>query len=1151
MRRPLIIIVPLAFLAVLCAKPTSEDARPSMTSVVLHAWLPELGSPGGMLTAVDRELFAVASEVRRGRFRRAQERLQSAASRAEGPRDQFMILLFRREVARFRMRLLDGGLQSGGDTLMEGLAIWNADAGLLSASKVFRDDSAHDAEVAARLATLIHLELTEIPTMYRWQSMALSSPEPQLRQYAKERREVSRQLDQFVTAGKIAEFNNLADGIAAAAENDPVRAQSHFQKVLEQHPATEQFATAIRIGDAYAFPAGDPLARGVDVVNCWALIGAIEAGQRPRFAAPLTAERSRNARSWYARAAATASTSDQRRAVHLRMAALEPTTAGAIQRYEAIARESGDDVVGWAALAAVGTLGGRASAISDAITSALREGATGTAASFAAQTMIFASTWRRFELDIALATLESVARAAEDHKLDRTTAEVLLFLARKYGQAGRSSAAVVAARLGVDRQTRFIGAYSAALMRLTPPLSPEAIDHNLREERYLLGRLVLEWRHAVVGGTEESLVVAEQAWSEFVKDSLGKLDPRHRQSLERSLQVFDAEGPRTHLARVLARGDGACGELKAPAAELRAAYLRGGARARVLELNVELGECGADELRREHAAMTGEDLLAPVRAMVEKRSEPTRLREELDLAVAKLLVLRAMNDWSALEQWSREARNVAKSDSRLQALDQYGTVLLADALRGQGRTDEALDLIGAVLTAGRADHMAEVLNVLMSVYVRAIGQQCGSAGARCDPIKALSAYQVALFTVSMAGRIGSGVTVEDRASAERASLEADLVGQRKLEPQALARVGALQKASGSDRLFSETAPLPEQSVEQLVRMLPARVTVLAYGLAEDDLVIWILRRGDAQLIYKPGVGKRVTRSARTLQNDLLDGVDGRWKELADRLSRDLIHAAGPLAAGEVVVIAADGVLARTPFEILTGRNGQPLGDSHPIVYVQSLLSYAAVAAVPIGSPVVIGVNGDGLVAAESEALEVARTLGTTARVDVIDAADAARAIRVAPIVHIAAHVRLSPTNPYDSSVSLGGGKRLTAWQLFRDVPAAELITLSACNTAMEASFTGGVSTPRGSSNSLVSFAFAGGAHFVLSSLWTASDQITADLMSHFYTAIGAGTDAVHALHEAKLAVRRSMGPIHPHYLANFRLEARNTEIVIARLSQRR
>jgi len=125
---------------------------------------------------------------------------------------------------------------------------------------------------------------------------------------------------------------------------------------------------------------------------------------------------------------------------------------------------------------------------------------------------------------------------------------------------------------------------------------------------------------------------------------------------------------------------------------------------------------------------------------------------------------------------------------------------------------------------------------------------------------------------------------------------------------------------------------------------------------------------------------------------------------------------------------------------------------------------------------------------------------------------------------------------------------MTAWQLFRDVSAAELITLSACNTAMETSFIDGVSTPRGLSSSLVSFAFAGGARFVLSSLWTASDQITADLMTHFYAKLGAGMDPVHALHEAKLAVRRSTGPIHPHYLANFRLEARNTRIVSSRLA---
>lgn len=95
----------------------------------------------------------------------------------------------------------------------------------------------------------------------------------------------------------------------------------------------------------------------------------------------------------------------------------------------------------------------------------------------------------------------------------------------------------------------------------------------------------------------------------------------------------------------------------------------------------------------------------------------------------------------------------------------------------------------------------------------------------------------------------------------------------------------------------------------------------------------------------------------------------------------------------------------------------------------------------------------------------------------------------------------------------------------------------------------GVATPHGPSSSLVSFAFSGGARFVLSSLWTASDDITADLMARFYANVAAGMDAVNALHEAKLAVRRSAGRLHPHYLANFRLTRRNAQVISWRLAK--
>lgn len=100
-----------------------------------------------------------------------------------------------------------------------------------------------------------------------------------------------------------------------------------------------------------------------------------------------------------------------------------------------------------------------------------------------------------------------------------------------------------------------------------------------------------------------------------------------------------------------------------------------------------------------------------------------------------------------------------------------------------------------------------------------------------------------------------------------------------------------------------------------------------------------------------------------------------------------------------------------------------------------------------------------------------------------------------------------------------------------EVADADLITLSACDTAMPARRDTSVATERGASSSLVSFAFAGNARFVLSSLWTASDELTADAMVRFYTALQNGRSEIEALYETKKVLIETN--VHPHYFAIF------------------
>jgi Uncharacterized protein conserved in bacteria len=108
-----------------------------------------------------------------------------------------------------------------------------------------------------------------------------------------------------------------------------------------------------------------------------------------------------------------------------------------------------------------------------------------------------------------------------------------------------------------------------------------------------------------------------------------------------------------------------------------------------------------------------------------------------------------------------------------------------------------------------------------------------------------------------------------------------------------------------------------------------------------------------------------------------------------------------------------------------------------------------------------------------------------------------------PLIHIASHFSLNPGNEADSYLLLGGGKtdderKLNLNTIRENMKTAfvgvELLTLSACNTAM---------TAGAKSNGLEVEGFGAlaqkqGAKSVLASLWAVADPSTRDLMTEFY-----------------------------------------------------
>jgi CHAT domain-containing protein len=127
-------------------------------------------------------------------------------------------------------------------------------------------------------------------------------------------------------------------------------------------------------------------------------------------------------------------------------------------------------------------------------------------------------------------------------------------------------------------------------------------------------------------------------------------------------------------------------------------------------------------------------------------------------------------------------------------------------------------------------------------------------------------------------------------------------------------------------------------------------------------------------------------------------------------------------------------------------------------------------------------------------------------------------------IHIAAHGVFRADNPMFSSLKLGN-TWLNLYDIFNLRLGADIVTLSACETGMNAVFEGDelLGLSRG-------FLYAGAPSLVVS-LWVVNDRSTAQLMGRFYKGLAEGHSKRRALRDASLEVKADQP--HPYYWAPF------------------
>ncbi|MCC6348593.1 MAG: CHAT domain-containing protein [Candidatus Eisenbacteria bacterium] len=342
------------------------------------------------------------------------------------------------------------------------------------------------------------------------------------------------------------------------------------------------------------------------------------------------------------------------------------------------------------------------------------------------------------------------------------------------------------------------------------------------------------------------------------------------------------------------------------------------------------------------------------------------------------------------------------------------------------------------------------------------------------------------------------------------------------------------------------APLPAVTLEQAQRSVlrPRELLLLAWTGREGGWLLAVTRdtaacvplAGDAALARDTGLLRDALAAVPPLEPATLERM----------LSQAGAGLLGPLVpllrrCGSVIVVPS-GPLQRTPFEALRlplgpGGADAPLGVTHVLARAPSASLLALARSRPTArrrEPALLafanprGPGGRTLPGALAEVrwLE-ARYRGVRVLDPPRDDETALRAMAAAPVVHVAAHAAFDPISPWRSSLALAPGDPVRARDLLMRPLRAELVVLSACETA------GGSSGGTGGMEGLSAALLCAGARAVIATLWPVNDRAARRFATAFYEEAERAPDAGTALVRARARLRA--GGAGPYDWAAFTL----------------
>ena len=372
------------------------------------------------------------------------------------------------------------------------------------------------------------------------------------------------------------------------------------------------------------------------------------------------------------------------------------------------------------------------------------------------------------------------------------------------------------------------------------------------------------------------------------------------------------------------------------------------------------------------------------------------------------------------------------------------------------------------------------------------------------------------------------------------------------------------------RRMAALRPLQTTSLDEVLQQLPDDLALIEYVVREDKIHAFVVRRTDSsspiRSTYTIGIGRKALNARVEKLVAMIANRDLRYPAAASELYALLIRPLERELTGALALcIVPDEALWRVPFAALMDGRGRFLIERTAIFHAASMTVYAAMAK-PHEAPVVSehqvlamanptldhdvekqltsyfrGTSFGALPDAERE-VDAIRGLYGSSNCVVLKRGEATEArakeeMQGPPILHFATHGVLDDRNPLYSRLlfardaQAGDDGSLEAWEIARLKIDADLVVLSACDTAR-----GMIGGGEGVVGIAWSF-FAAGARSTVAASWKIGSRSASEVMVGFYQALrsreGQPLAKARALRDAQLQFIHSTNTRHPFHWAAF------------------